>query len=192
MTLLARFALGSVFALAAASLGCAPGIGDECETSVDCSQGGERLCDITQPGGYCTIFNCEPGDCPDDSVCIAFGAQPSAVAACDQSDGLSRFARSFCMATCSSGGDCRSGYDCIDVGAPGNPWAAVVVDRGESGKVCIPPPTSSAIPEDRESEVCTKVQSGSDGSGGMSGGGMPAGGGASGGDPSGGGTSGGG
>ena len=89
--LLTPFTLRALVMLSALSLGCAPGIGDECETSVDCSQGGERLCDITQPGGYCTIFNCEPGDCPDDSVCIVFGAQPSARPECDQSDGLSRF-----------------------------------------------------------------------------------------------------
>ena len=64
-----------VVALAALSFGCAPQIGDECETSVDCSQGGERLCDITQPGGYCTVFNCEPNSCPEDeSLCVQFGA----------------------------------------------------------------------------------------------------------------------
>jgi hypothetical protein len=140
-------AFATIFALI--GLSCAPQIGDECETSVDCSQGGERLCDITQPGGYCTIFNCEPGDCPDDSVCVVFGAEPSALPACNQGDGLSRFARSFCMASCGSNSDCRSGYDCIDVGDASNPWAALVVDHGESGKICIPPPMSAPVPESR-------------------------------------------
>jgi len=34
------------------ALGCQPEIGDSCHTSVDCSQSGNRLCDVTQPGGY--------------------------------------------------------------------------------------------------------------------------------------------
>jgi hypothetical protein len=150
-----RLAFGFVLAASASALGCQPQIGDECETSVDCSQGGERLCDITQPGGYCTVFNCEPGDCPDESVCIAFAAQSSSRAECATSDGLSRFARSFCMATCGSNADCRSGYDCIDVGRAENPWAAVVVDQGDSGKVCIPPPVGEPVPGDRSTDVCT-------------------------------------
>jgi hypothetical protein len=155
----AHLALPLSLALALASLGCAPQIGDECETSVDCSQGGERLCDITQPDGYCTVFNCEPDSCPDESVCIAFAAQPSSLAECAIGDGVSRFARSFCMATCGSNDDCRSGYDCIDVDVPGNPWAAVVVDDGESGKVCIPPPSAPPVPADRSSDVCSSTPS---------------------------------
>ena len=144
---------------AAFGTGCAPQIGDECETSVDCSQGGERLCDITQPGGYCTVFNCEPDGCPDDSVCVAFAAQQSSLPECSVGDGLSRFARSFCMASCGSNGDCRSGYDCIDLGVENNPWAAVLVDRDESGKVCISPQVSEPAPADRSSEVCTQTSS---------------------------------
>lgn len=149
-----------VVAAAALSFGCAPKIGDECETSVDCSQGGERLCDITQPGGYCTVFNCEPDSCPDDSVCIAFGAQLSPRADCQSADGLSRFSRSFCMASCSSNSDCRSGYICHDVNTPNNDWGAVLLDDDESGKVCIVPASTIDLPVDDadpsvNSQVCS-------------------------------------
>lgn len=152
--------------LAMSLLACQPGIGDDCDSSADCSQGGERLCDTTQPGGYCTVFGCEPGSCPEDSKCVVFGAQLSSVEGCADTGGLSRFARSFCMKTCGSNDDCRSGYRCLDVGAPGNDWNAVVVDRG-SGKVCTTPFRAEA-PEG-ESDVCTAPTESSEPSGGSSG-----------------------
>ena len=52
-------------------LGCTPNIGNKCSLSTDCSQLGDRLCDTTQPGGYCTVFNCEPDQCPN-AICVAF------------------------------------------------------------------------------------------------------------------------
>lgn len=137
--------------------GCAPAIGDSCDTSADCSQGGERLCDITQPGGYCTVFNCEPGSCPDDSVCIAFAVEESTVPECADPNRLSRFNRSFCMAQCSSNSDCRSGYACIDMSQP-NDWSAVSVDKG-SAKVCIQPRRGEPLPPDRSGAVCSAAPS---------------------------------
>jgi hypothetical protein len=50
-------------ALLALVAGCAPKIGDKCTVSTDCSVSGDRLCDSTQPSGYCTVFNCEPNAC---------------------------------------------------------------------------------------------------------------------------------
>ena len=38
-------------------LGCNPEIGDSCSASLDCSDAGDRVCDGTLPGGYCTIIN---------------------------------------------------------------------------------------------------------------------------------------
>ncbi|HYO96776.1 MAG TPA: hypothetical protein VER33_19825 [Polyangiaceae bacterium] len=146
-------------------IACQPQIGDECSTSVDCSASGERLCDITQPGGYCTVPHCEPGTCPDDSVCIAFGAQVSPAAGCADATGLSRFQRSFCMASCDSSKDCRPGYECSDVGVQGNAWSAVVIDARDSGKVCVVPSTASPVPQDRPHQVC-EVSSSSSGSAG--------------------------
>lgn len=142
------------FALFLALLGCQPEIGDECQSSTDCAAGGDRLCDITQPGGYCTIFNCEPGTCPEEATCVLFSADRSTVAGCEDAYGTSPFQRSFCMASCESESDCRSGYSCIDVGAADNPWGAIVIDRGPS-RVCIVPYSAAPLPEDRSAEVCT-------------------------------------
>lgn len=90
-------------ALAAQASGCAPRIGDGCYSQTNCSINGDRVCDITQPGGYCTVFDCSPDTCPDDSVCVRF--EPD-------SPRLSRFV---CMRRCSGNGDCRTdkGYTCV-------------------------------------------------------------------------------
>ncbi len=139
-------------------LGCQPGIGDDCESSADCSASGDRLCDITQPGGYCTIFNCEPDTCPEDAVCVLFSANSSTVPGCEQPYGTSPYQRSFCMKTCEEDGDCRNHYSCIDVDAPGNPWGAVVVDGGENGRICVVPYSASPPPDDRSGDVCSGAQ----------------------------------
>ncbi len=146
--------LAAALSLAALGVGCQPAIGDECESSVDCSQGGDRLCDLTQPGGYCTIFDCEPGTCPDDSVCVAFGTQLSPLPGCAGGHEFSRFTRSFCMAPCGSDSDCRSGYVCEDLGLSDNPWSAVVLDADRSQRVCIVPYSAAPVPEDRPTDVC--------------------------------------
>lgn len=90
-------------AIAALALGaCAPEIGDECKTSLDCSSQGSRLCDRTQPHGYCTLRGCEQGTCPEESVCVKFRPQQE------------RLSTTWCMAKCDGDGDCRSdeGYRC--------------------------------------------------------------------------------
>ena len=89
---LARFALVlGPAALAVGASGCTPQVGDPCDLATDCSPVGELLCDTTQPGGYCTQFNCEPGRCTDDSLCIAFRARESIELACDNPQVPSRF-----------------------------------------------------------------------------------------------------
>ncbi|HEY2408289.1 MAG TPA: hypothetical protein VGI10_19915 [Polyangiaceae bacterium] len=131
-----RLDLRTLLFFSALAGACTPKIGDKCQTSVDCSATGDRLCDITQPGGYCTIFNCEPGVCPEDSVCVNFGAEPSDVLGCATAQGASPYQRSFCMANCGSPSDCRGGYDCVTLGAS-NQWSAVVVDINVSNRVCM-------------------------------------------------------
>ncbi len=154
-------------ALASLALGCSPKIGDECTVSTNCSPTGDRLCDITQPGGYCTIFNCEPDTCPGDSSCINFGTNLSPVGpACTPSQGNSPYQRSFCMEQCESDSDCRSGYACRDLsGSPPNPLGAVLAEYSRSGKVCVVP--WNEAPKGTSTEVCT----GSTSSGGASSGG---------------------
>ncbi|MFT3766358.1 MAG: hypothetical protein QM820_12730 [Minicystis sp.] len=117
--------------LAALLLGCPPKIGNKCSISTDCSQLGDRLCDTNQPDGYCTIFNCEPDNCPD-SVCVGF--DPNLDPACKSADDgrWPRFQRTFCMKACSSDSSCRDGYECVDLSVAANQSSrrAEVVDTG--------------------------------------------------------------
>jgi len=136
-TLRAKLAFVGFAALGLAA-GCSPKIGDKCTVSTDCSATGDRLCDITEPGGYCTVFNCEPDSCPDDAACINFGTTLSvgtpgnALAGCTASQGDSAYQRSFCMASCESDADCRDGYHCVEPETVGG----VKADRNRSNPVC--------------------------------------------------------
>ena len=79
---------------------CQPTIGDSCGSSLDCSATGERQCDLAQPGGYCTVQNCNADTCPDGAICVEWGFNPS------------RTAQTWCMRGCGSDGDCRGLYLC--------------------------------------------------------------------------------
>ena len=53
--------------------GCGHKIGDACTNSADCDpSGGNRTCDLSEPGGYCIIEGCDARSCPSDSVCVRF------------------------------------------------------------------------------------------------------------------------
>ncbi len=109
-----------------AASGCAPEIGDDCESSIDCSVNSERICDTASPGGYCTIANCDADTCPEDAVCVEFRFNPE------------RLASRWCMASCEDGGDCRGGdYGCVRasqyVDEGGEPLARVL-DHGRDGR----------------------------------------------------------
>lgn len=158
---------GALLLLLPALGGCAPKIGDACSVSTDCSATGGRLCDTTQPGGYCTLFNCEPGTCPSEAICVAFKTNPSRACANPQSS--SRLQRTFCMAKCSSNSDCRSGYACIDMNAHDNPFGATVVEHGADkgqvdGRVCAVPVSGAPVPADADTAVCTGQDDGGYGS----------------------------
>lgn len=103
MSLSRALVLSLALVAAATASGCAPRIGDGCYSQTNCSINGDRVCDITQPGGYCTVFDCSPDTCPDDSVCVRF--EPD----------TSRLSRNVCMRRCSGDGDCRTdkGYHCV-------------------------------------------------------------------------------
>ncbi|HKP58285.1 MAG TPA: hypothetical protein VJV78_16270 [Polyangiales bacterium] len=92
---------------------CSPEIGDSCGTALDCSASGTRLCDDTQPGGYCTLEGCEQDTCPPESICVKFGKVIDGVP-------VDRLARSFCMYKCDGDSDCRNGdgYSCFYAGCP--------------------------------------------------------------------------
>lgn len=131
--------------------GCKPKIGDSCTTSTDCSVNGDRLCDTSQPDGYCTVFNCEPDSCPEgEAICVAFDDM-----VCGMPDPRRRFARTFCMAVCDDNSDCRSGYQCIDVGNE------VVDTAPPTHRVCLVPMSAAPPPPDAEpSEGATVCDAG--------------------------------
>ena len=166
--------------LAALAAGCKPEIGDDCQISTDCSAAGDRLCDITAPGGYCTVYNCEPDACPDDeSLCVQFGAERSPNPVCSDPQSASPYARTFCMAVCESDDDCREGYVCAPLGGA-NPWNAILIDTDRGDKACLVPVSSKGDVDydPTRGEVCHAEAPGSSGasSGGTSAGGTSAGG----------------
>lgn len=157
--------------LLALAAGCKPKIGDDCQLSTDCSAAGDRLCDITAPGGYCTVYNCEPNACPEDeSLCVQFAARRSPIAACDDLQSPSPYARTFCMATCESDADCREGYECADLRGD-NPWDAVLIDTDRGDKACLVRVRAKPVmaPEDDDGsfgDVCHAEAPGAGGAGG--------------------------
>ena len=100
-----RSALNASAYLLVALSACTPAVGDSCNDSSDCSVTGDRICDVAQPGGYCTVLNCQPDTCPRGSVCVEWRGTPD------------RTAVSYCMDACGrrqrpDQGDCRNGYTC--------------------------------------------------------------------------------
>lgn len=124
------------FALALSLVGCAPEIGDECGSALDCSAQGTRLCDRTQPGGYCTIAGCEKGSCPEEAVCVKFRAD------------VERLAVTYCMLQCDDDGDCREGdgYECTRADEFGAEGEAVILGR-QSQRFCSIPATEPLMSE---------------------------------------------
>lgn len=119
-----------------ASAACGNEIGDPCSLSSECSPQGDRICDVSSPGGYCTIFGCEHDTCPGEAVCVRFFSVADTNRGCNPdtedisggtdectSDELCTLSGScvprtaeqrFCMKKCQSDGDCRDDYECRD------------------------------------------------------------------------------
>lgn len=81
--------------LALFAAGCSQEVGDACSSNAECGTG--RICDRASRGGYCTVSPCEPGTCPENSVCVEFENEAT-----------------YCMALCDTSDDCRGGYTCDD------------------------------------------------------------------------------
>jgi hypothetical protein len=131
------FLAALVVGLALVGVGCAPEIGDDCGSALDCSAQGSRLCDRTQPGGYCTIQGCEKGTCPDEAVCVKF--RPSE----------ERLAVTYCMFKCSDRGDCRDHYECTAASDFGSHGDAEILGRASQRFCSIPasmPAATSSAP----------------------------------------------
>jgi hypothetical protein len=146
--------------------GCLPKIGEKCITDIDCSQVGDRLCDTTQPNGYCTIADCGPTSCPEkESVCVSFNTARSNHGACANPSQPSPHRRNFCMALCEASRDCRSGYACIDL-ADENVWSAGVISKDPRGhKVCMVAESHPEIEPDRPDDFCRVSVGGAGGAG---------------------------
>ena len=119
---------------------CGHNIGDRCQTNIDCAQDSSRICDLSQPGGYCTLDGCDDSSCPSEAICVRFFDQkfptatdcgaPGTIGKC-QADELcvvcgpsvsspetksccvpSASERRYCALKCGGNGDCRGGYVC--------------------------------------------------------------------------------
>lgn len=147
-----------------AALGCQPRVGDDCVRNQDCSGETQRLCDTSQPGGYCTLANCTPTSCPEsESICVAFNSSRSTAPGCENPGRASPYVKNFCMLICSGDEDCRAGYACIDVGVE-NPWGAAVIQRDPgTTKICAFPASGGPIDPGRSTDVCTGDASGAEG-----------------------------
>jgi uncharacterized membrane protein YgcG len=134
--------------IALAATGCTPKIGDECGTVLDCSTTGDRLCDLTQPGGYCTLFNCEPDTCPEEANCVLFRGELDPACGTVDDGRFGRFGQTFCMRRCEEVSDCRAGYDCV---RPVDHDARVLdtetdTEDPQDTKVCIAVSAKPAVP----------------------------------------------
>ncbi len=109
--------------------GCGKEIGDSCVLSTDCDPNGNRFCDTDPVDGYCTILGCDYDTCPTEATCVQFFTGDFSNELCTQGqspDGcdldelcdltghcVPRDSEiRYCMRTCKSNGDCRSGYEC--------------------------------------------------------------------------------
>lgn len=121
--------------LALFAAACGEEIGDACSLSSDCSPQGDRICDVASPGGYCTVFGCDVGTCPEEAVCVRFFPTVDSNRPCDPAtedngtdactaDEVCTLAGAcalrsaevrYCMRTCGSQDDCRDDYECRDV-----------------------------------------------------------------------------
>ena len=127
MVFLARMIV--LVALAATTAACGSKIGDSCTAAADCATEGGRQCDTASPGGYCTIAGCDLGTCPEEATCVQFFSVINVDKTCaqptdctiDEICTVGGFCAArdselrFCMATCSSHGDCRDGYECREL-----------------------------------------------------------------------------
>lgn len=170
-----RFSPLIILALSLLAAGCQPKIGDSCITNQDCSGETQRLCDTSQPDGYCTIADCDPTTCPEDeAVCVSFNNVKSTVGDCGTPVVPSPYRRNFCMKYCNRDSDCREDYVCIKV-EPGNILAASIIQKPTekaNGKikdvpqsVCIFAESYPPQPEDRSDQVCTGYDWGAGGAG---------------------------
>ena len=145
---------------------CGKKIGDGCQTSIDCAQDGTRICDLSQPGGYCTEDGCDDSSCPSESVCVRFFDQKFPTGTCSSPPGTmgecrveelcvvcgpsssapepyaccvpSNSERRYCAAKCGGNGDCRGGYVCRSSNTLGSLALLPSPSASDTAKFCAP------------------------------------------------------
>jgi hypothetical protein len=108
---------------------CSHEIGDSCKVAADCDPNGTRVCDLSQPGGYCTMVGCDEKSCPSSSVCIRYFPEKLIVQEAPDAGGApdaGHQCRAQCEdinntpvdAGCPDGGtdDCQADEICLDSG----------------------------------------------------------------------------
>jgi hypothetical protein len=132
---------------------CGKKIGDACKVAYDCQEtDNSRTCDISQPGGYCTIDGCDEKSCPSEAWCVRFFPRLYLDRACDPAvaDGCGvddvclpekvcaprATERRYCALACESNDDCRGGYECRLAGTLGT--VAVTRDPSTRARFCAP------------------------------------------------------
>ena len=152
-----RFGLAAIVVSATLLGGCGRKIGDECKDSLECNnEDNTRTCDLSQPGGYCTIEGCDERSCPEEAVCIRFfpmmsylskSCDPAAPNACEPHELCIPFPeggrcaprsteKRNCMLACEDDGDCRDDYVCRPSGR--GSALALTPNPGESPSYCVP------------------------------------------------------
>ncbi len=137
--------------------GCGRQIGDECKDSLDCNnEDNTRTCDLSQPGGYCTIEGCDERSCPEESTCVRFfpamefltkPCDPAVLTSCEANELCLVFAtgarcaprsteKRNCVLRCEEDGDCRDDYRCQATG--GTNALPLTPNPGESPGFCAP------------------------------------------------------
>jgi hypothetical protein len=143
----------AVATAAFAVLGCTPAVGDRCTLSTDCSIQGTRVCDTSQPNGYCTLFACTPNSCPDNAACVELNAS---VPGCPYDDygAPSRSGRAMCLKTCGSDSDCRQGEGYVCADPRQSPWTAIL-DTNQSEHVCMVSGATASFVDAGIPQVCS-------------------------------------
>jgi hypothetical protein len=99
----------TILLVGALASACSKKIGDGCQTNIDCAQDGTRICDLSQPGGYCTEDGCDDSSCPSESICVRFFDQKFPTGTCSTPPGT--------VGTCNSPPDtvdeCRTSGQCL-------------------------------------------------------------------------------
>ncbi len=118
-------------------------VGDPCQTDAQCGRedGFDLACQVSVPGGYCTVRDCTPDDpatpevegqasCPASSRCVQDGARQSFV----------------CRLSCQTRDECREVWACGQAGCE-NLMTCAPVHPGEAevegvARTCVyaPPP----------------------------------------------------